>query len=82
MTNSKTRFTLALLVSAFAWSISAASAQRAQGQSVADLRAECFRQANAAADMVVTASPGATAERNSRGTSAYRDCARRKGIRP
>ena len=82
MTNSRTLFAVALLASAFAWSISAASAQRAPGQSVADLRAECFRQANAAADMVVTASPGATAERNSRGTSAYRDCARRKGIRP
>jgi len=82
MTNSRTLLAVALLASAFAWSISAASAQRAQGQSVADLRAECFRQANAAADMVVTASPGATAERNSRGTSAYRDCARRKGIRP
>ena len=82
MTNSRTLLAVALLASAFAWSISEASAQRAQGQSVADLRAECFRQANAAADMVVTASPGATAERNSRGTSAYRDCARRKGIRP
>lgn len=82
MTNSKTRFAVALLVSAFALSISEASAQRAQGQSVADLRAECFRQANAAADAVITASPGANAERNSRGTAAYRDCARRKGIRP
>jgi hypothetical protein len=82
MTSSKTRVAVALLASTFAWSISAAWAQRAQGQSVAEIRAECFRQANAAADMLLTASPGATAERNSRGTAAYRDCARRKGIRP
>ena len=82
MTNSKTRLVVALLVSAFSWSISEASAQGAQAQSAAAMRAECFRQANAAADMVVTANPGATAERNSRGTAAYRDCARRKGIRP
>jgi hypothetical protein len=82
MTNSKTRLAVALLISAFALSISEASAQGAQAQSVAAIRAECFRQANEAADRVLTASPGASAERNARGTAAYRDCARRKGIRP
>ena len=79
MTNSKTRFAVALFVSGLALSISEASAQ---GRSVTALREECFRQANAAADTVMRTNPGATAERNSRGASAYRDCARRKGIRP
>jgi hypothetical protein len=82
MTNSKTRFAVAVLVSAFALSISEASTQGAERRSVAALREECFRQANAAADTVMRASTGATAERNARGASAYRDCARRKGIRP
>ncbi len=56
--------------------------QRQQRQSADAIRAECFRQANEAAGTVGLASPAATAERNARGLSAYRDCARRKGIRP
>ena len=80
MKNSKTRFEFALLVPAvFALSISEAAAQK---QSASAARAECFRQANEAANAVNLASPAASAERNARGVQAYRDCARRMGIRP
>jgi hypothetical protein len=80
MKNSKTRFAFALLVPAlFALSISEAAAQK---QSASAARAECFRQANEAANAVNIASPAASAERNARGVQAYRDCARRMGIRP
>jgi len=78
--NPKARFAFALLVPAFlALSISEAAAQK---QSAAAARAECFRQANEAANAVNLANPSATAERNARGVAAYRDCARRMGIRP
>jgi hypothetical protein len=74
------RFSFALLVPAIlALSISEAAAQK---QSANAARAECFRQANEAAAAVNIASTGATAERNARGVSAYRDCARRMEIRP
>lgn len=76
---SKTRFAVALFVSVFALSISEASAQK---QSATAARAECFRQANEAAAAVNIANPSATAERNARGVAAYRECARRMGIRP
>jgi hypothetical protein len=80
MQNPKARLAFALLVPALlALSISEAAAQK---QSAAAARAECFRQANEAANAVNLASTGATAERNARGVSAYRDCARRMGIRP
>lgn len=80
MQNPKSRFAFALLIPAlFALSISEAAAQK---QSAAAARAECFRQANEAANAVNIASPAASAERNARGVSAYRDCARRMGIRP
>jgi hypothetical protein len=80
MTNSKTRLAVALLVPALlALAISEAAAQK---QSASAARAECFRQANEAAAAVNIASTGATAERNARGVSAYRECARRMGIRP
>jgi hypothetical protein len=80
MTNSKTRLAVALLVPALlALAISEAAAQK---QSASAARAECFRQANEAAAVVNIASTGATAERNARGVSAYRECARRMGIRP
>jgi hypothetical protein len=80
MKSSKVRFAFALLVPAlFALSISEAAAQK---QSASAARAECFRQANEAANAVNIASPAASAERNARGVQAYRDCARRMGIRP
>jgi hypothetical protein len=80
MQHSKARFAFVLLVPALlALSISGAAAQK---QSASAARAECFRQANEAANAVNLASTGATAERNARGVSAYRDCARRMGIRP
>ena len=80
MQNSKTRFAFALLVPGLlAFSISEAAAQR---QSADAIRAECMRQANEAAQTVSTFSPSASAERNSRGVSVYRECARKHGIRP
>jgi hypothetical protein len=82
MHNLTARFAFVLLVPALlALSVSQAAAQR-QRQSSDAARAECFRQANEAAATVNLASTGATAERNARGVSAYRDCARRMGIRP
>jgi hypothetical protein len=81
MQNPKARFAFALLVPALlALSICEAVAQQRQSADAA--RAECFRQANEAAATVNIASPGATSERNSRGVAAYRECARRSGIRP
>jgi hypothetical protein len=80
MQNPKARFAFALLVPALlALSISEAAAQK---QSTEAARAECFRQANEAAAAVNIASPSATSERNTRGVAAYRECARRMGIRP
>ena len=76
----RVRFAFALLVPALlALSISEAAAQK---QSASAARAECFRQANEAAATVNLASPAASAERNARGVQAYRECARRMGIRP
>ena len=74
------RYAFVLVVPALlAFPISDAAAQK---RSVDAIRAECFRQANEAANAVNLASPGATAERNARGTAAYRACARKNGIRP
>lgn len=82
MYNPKARIAFALLVPVLlAVSVPEAAAQK-QKQSSDAARAECFRQANEAANAVNVASTGATAERNARGVSAYRDCARRMGIRP
>ena len=83
MQTPKARFAFALLVPAlFALSISEAAAQKQSADAAAAARAECFRQANEAAGNVSMASPAASAERNSRGVAAYRECARRSGIRP
>jgi hypothetical protein len=80
MQNTKARFALALLVPALlALSISEATAAK---QSADAIRAECMRQANAAAANVPSFSPSATADRNAVGVSAYRQCARKHGIRP
>ena len=82
MRTPKVRLAFALFVPALlALSVSQAAAQK-QRQSADAARAECFRQANEAAASVNLASTGATAERNARGVSAYRECARRMGIRP
>ncbi len=79
MQTPKIRLAFALLVPALlAFSVSEAAAQK---QSAEAARAECFRQANEAANAVNLANPSAMAERNARGVSAYRDCARRMGIR-
>jgi hypothetical protein len=69
MQNTKARFVFALLVPALL--VLSISEPPAQKQSADAMRAECFRQANEAAAAVATASPSATAERNSRGLSAY-----------
>ena len=83
MQTTKARFAFALLVPAlFALSISEAAAQKQSANAAAAARAECFRQANEAAAAVNIAGTGATAERNARGVSAYRECATRMGIRP
>ena len=80
MPNVKLQFGYALLVPAIlAVSISGASAQKRSADAI---RAECMRQANAAAQNVPSFSPAAAADRNSVGVSAYRECARRNGIRP
>jgi hypothetical protein len=81
MTKSKAQFGYALLVPAIlALSISGAAAQK---QSAAAMRAECMRQATeAVSNISASSSPAATSERNSRGVSIYRECARKNGIRP
>jgi len=82
MQTPKARFAFALLVPAlFVLSISGAAAQK-QSANTAAARAECFRQANEAAANVNLTSPSASAARNSKGVAAYRECARRSGIRP
>ena len=83
MQTPKARYAFALLVPALlALSVSEAAAQKQSGNAAAAARAECFRQANEAAMNVNLANPSASAERNSRGVAAYRECARRSGIRP
>jgi hypothetical protein len=83
MQNPKARFAFALLVPALlALSISEATAQKQSADAASAARAECFRQANEAAAAVNIASPSATSERNTRGVAAYRECARKSGIRP
>ncbi|MBR1158628.1 hypothetical protein [Bradyrhizobium elkanii] len=63
--------------------VPANAAQKTSGKNVDAIRAECFRQANeAAAAGGANMTSGATAARNSAGYSAYRDCARKNGIRP
>jgi hypothetical protein len=72
---------LALLVAVLASPVDAATQKSAKN--VDAIRAECFRQANeAAAAAGANMSSGATGARNAAGYSAYRDCARKNGIRP
>jgi hypothetical protein len=79
MLNVRLLSTLAVLIPV----LGAATAAEAAKKDVNAIRAECFRQANEAASAAArNMSTGATAARNSAGTSAYRECARRNGIRP
>lgn len=62
---------------------SAAPADAAPKKNVDAIRAECFKQANAAAQAAgATMGSGATGAQNSAGYSAYRSCAQKNGIRP
>jgi len=79
MLNAKFLFGLALFIPFFGLAMPA----EAQKRDVNAIRAECFRQANAAAASAgVGAAAGTTGERNAMGYSAYRACAQRNGIRP
>jgi hypothetical protein len=79
MLNTKFLFGVALFIPLFGLAIPA----DAQKKDVNAIRAECFRQANAAAaNAGVGAAAGNTGERNAMGYSAYRACARKNGIRP
>jgi hypothetical protein len=79
MLNAKFLFGLALLIPV----LGAATPAEAQKRDVNAIRAECFRQANAAAASAgVGAAAGTNADRNAMGYSAYRACAQKNGIRP
>ena len=79
MLNAKFLFGLALFIPIFGLTMPA----EAQKRDINAIRAECFRQANAAAASAgVGAAAGNTADRNAMGYSAYRACARKNGIRP
>lgn len=79
MWNIKSAFGIALLVPL----LGVAMPAEAQKKDVNAIRAECFRQANAAAAAAAgNMTSGATAERQSAGYSAYRACAYKNGIRP
>jgi hypothetical protein len=79
MRTSNRTITCALLIPfVLALSLPAEAAKKkAAGTSADAARTECFRQANAAAAGGLT-----TAEKNSDGVSAYRNCAQKAGIRP
>ena len=79
MLNVRSFVMLALLMPA----LGTAGPAEAAKKDINAIRAECFRQANEAANAAsLNMSSGATAARNSAGYGAYRDCARRNGIRP
>jgi len=79
MLNAKFLFGLALLTPLFGLAMPA----EAQKRDVNAIRAECFRQANAAAaNAGIGAAVANTADRNAMGYSAYRACAQKNGIRP
>ncbi|WP_141686898.1 hypothetical protein [Bradyrhizobium sp. LMTR 3] len=83
MLSIRTLFVGALLVPFLATSLPAQTAKKMDAKSA---RAECFRQANAAADKATfggaSADPAAATERNAAGAAAYTQCARKMGIRP
>ena len=77
----RTLFAVALLVPFLAGSLPAQAAKAKVDVRAA--RAECFRQANEAANAAAPASfAGATAERQAYGMDAYRACCRKAGIAP
>lgn len=80
MRSAKLLNTLALIVLVLGCAFSAEAAPK---KDVNAIRAECFRQANAAAAAGAgSMTSGATAAANAAGYSAYRACAQRNGIRP
>lgn len=79
MSNLKSLFVVALLTPL----LGAVMPAEAQKKDVNAIRAECFRQANeAAAAGAGNMTSGASAARNALGSSAYRSCAKKYGIRP
>jgi hypothetical protein len=74
---------LSALTLLFAVLGTAFSAEAAPKKNVDAIHADCFKQANEAAGASAgSMTSGATASRNAAGYSAYRDCARKNGIRP
>lgn len=81
MFNAKLLSTLVLLAPLLG--VVASTADAAPRKDVNAIRAECFRQANAAAASAsANMSAGESGARNAAGYSAYRACARKNGIRP
>ena len=76
MPNAKSAFVFALLVPFFG---AALPAEAQQKKDVNAIRAECFRQANEAVSGLKF--PGAS-EKQEKGTSVYRQCAQKNGVRP
>lgn len=77
MSNTKSLFAFAVLVSLFGLAI---PAEAAKSMNTSAARAECFRKANEA---VAAAGIGANVgDKNAMGTDAYRQCCRKAGIRP
>jgi hypothetical protein len=78
MSNKKTLLGLALLIPL----LGAAMPAEAAKTDATAARAACFKQANAAASAVGSASATQGAERQSAGYDAYAACCRKAGIRP
>lgn len=82
-----TRTLLAIALLPFLAASSSAQQMQPQPQQldrVSAIRAECFRQANAAAQAQIgmaSANPAATAAGNSVGANAYYTCIRKNGLR-
>lgn len=80
MRTMRTVFAVALLVPFLATSLAAQTAK----SDIRSKRAECFRQANEAANAAAGGfgSPAAQTERQAAGMDAYRACCRKMGIAP
>jgi|GEM_PF-2081014 len=80
---SNARLLSALVLLAPMLTLPANAAPQKSAKNVDAIRAECFRQANEAASAAsANMSAGASGAKNAAGYSAYRDCARKNGIRP
>jgi hypothetical protein len=82
MHSTRTLSAIALLVPFLAASL---PAEAAKATNIRAARAECFRQANAAAAAaggIASADPAAQSERQAAGMDAYRACCRKQGIAP